>query len=40
MGGVEYDYYMRMVNLRWKSSQATDFQRNVSFCDGISRVWK
>ena len=40
MGGEGHDYDMRMLNLRWKSSQATGFQRDVIFCDGISRVWK
>ena len=40
MGGDGHDLYMRMLNLGWKSSQATGFQENVSSCGGISRVWK
>ena len=39
MGGGRYGYYMRMLNLEWKSSQETGLQGNASCCDGICRVW-
>ena len=31
MGGEGHEQYMRMLKLRWKSSEATNFHRNVSF---------
>ena len=40
MGKEEHDKYMRMPNLGWKSSEATNFQGNVSSCDDISRAWE
>ena len=40
MGVKGYEKYKRMLNLGWKSSWATGFERNFSSCDNDSRIWK